>query len=38
MSSPISKETPTQQIKRLKSELEDEKLLNMILNRMIDLG
>jgi hypothetical protein len=38
MSSPKSKETPMQQIKRLESELEDEKLRNMILNRMIDLA
>jgi hypothetical protein len=38
MSSPNSKETPAQQIKRLERELEDEKLRNMILNRMIDVA
>jgi transposase-like protein len=38
MSSPNSKETPAQHIKRLERELEDEKLRNMILNRMIDVA
>jgi transposase-like protein len=38
MPSPNSKETPAQQIKRLERELEDEKLRNMILNRMIDVA
>ena len=31
-----SKETPSQQIKRLEKELADEKLKNLILNRMVD--
>jgi transposase-like protein len=30
------KETPAQEIKRLKRELEDEKLKSMVLNKMID--
>jgi transposase-like protein len=38
MSSTNSKETPAQHIKRLERELEDEKLRNMILNRMIDVA
>lgn len=33
-----SKETPAQQIKRLERELEDERLKNMILNKMIDIS
>jgi len=33
---PRSKETPVQQIKRLEKELADEKLKNLILNRMVD--
>lgn len=33
---PISKETPSQQIKRLEKELSDEKLKNQILNKMVD--
>lgn len=38
MSSPRSKETPAQQIKRLERELSDERLKNEILNRMIDIS
>src|SRR3990172_4700014 len=37
-SMPSSKETPAQQIKRLEKELEDEKLKNLILNKMIDIS
>jgi len=33
-----SKETPSQKIKRLEKELEDERLKNKILNTMIDLS
>lgn len=33
-----SKETPAQQIKRLERELEDQKLKNLILNKMIDIS
>tara|TARA_A100001015_G_C14968303_1_gene703998 strand:- start:1284 stop:1682 length:399 start_codon:yes stop_codon:yes gene_type:complete len=33
---PRSKETPSQQIKRLEKELADEKLKNLILNEMVD--
>lgn len=33
-----SKETPAQKIKRLERELEDQKLKNMILNKMIDIS
>lgn len=33
---PRFKETPAQQIKRLEKELADEKLKNLILNRMVD--
>lgn len=33
---PRSKETPSQQIKRLEKELADEKLKNLILNKMVD--
>ncbi len=32
------KETPAQKIKRLERELEDEKLRNLILNKMIDIS
>lgn len=35
-SMPKSKETPAQQIKRLEKQLEDERLKNLILNKMID--
>lgn len=35
---PKSKETPAQKIKRLELELEDEKLKNLLLNRMIDVS
>lgn len=35
---PKSKETPSQKIKRLERELEDEKLKNKILNTMIDIS
>ena len=35
---PKSKETPTQKIKRLEKELEDEKLRNLLLNTMIDVS
>lgn len=38
MSSPKSKETPVQKIKRLEKELADEKLKNLILNKMIDIA
>ena len=38
MSSPKSKETPAQKIKRLEKELADEKLKNLILNKMIDIS
>lgn len=37
-STPKSKETPAQQIKRLEKELADEKARNLILNRMIDIS
>ncbi|WP_435254505.1 IS3 family transposase [Tenacibaculum sp. A30] len=33
-----SKETPAQKIKRLERELEDQKLKNLILNKMIDIS
>lgn len=33
-----SKETPSQKIKRLEKQLEDERLKNKILNRMIDIS
>lgn len=33
-----SKETPAQKIKRLEKELEDERLKNEILNKMIDIS
>lgn len=32
-----SKETPAQKIKRLERELEDEKIKNHVLNRMVDI-
>ena len=38
MSSPKRKETPAQKIKRLEKELEDERLKNLILNKMIDIS
>jgi transposase len=38
MKSPSSKETPAQKIKRLEKELEDERLKNEILNKMIDMS
>lgn len=38
MSSPRSKETPAQKIKRLERELEDEKLKTLVLNTMIDIS
>jgi transposase-like protein len=34
---PKSKETPAQQIKRLEKELADEKMKNLILNKMVDV-
>ena len=34
----LSKETPSQKIKRLEKELEDERLKNKILNKMIDIS
>jgi len=38
MKDPKGKETPAQKIKRLEKELEDMKLKNRILNKMIDLS
>lgn len=38
MSSPKQKETPAQKIKRLEKQLEDEKIKNLILNKMIDIS
>jgi len=38
MKSPKAKETPSQKIKRLEKELEDEKIKNMVLNGMIDIS
>ncbi len=38
MLNPKTKETPAQKIKRLEKALEDEKLRNKILNRMIDIS
>lgn len=35
---PRVKETPSQKIKRLEKELEDEKLKNKVLNKMIDIS
>lgn len=34
---PSSKETPAQKIKRLEKQLEDERLKNKVLERMVDL-
>lgn len=34
---PKSKETPAQKIKRLERELEDERIKNLVLNRMVDI-
>ena len=34
---PKSNETPAQKIKRLERELEDEKIKNLVLNRMVDI-
>jgi transposase len=38
MTNPKIEETPAQKIKRLEKELEDERLRNEILNRMIDIS
>lgn len=38
MKSPRPKETPSQKIKRLEKELEDERIKNMVLNEMIDIS
>ncbi len=38
MKSPKTKETPSQIIKRLKRELEDEKIKNMVLNEAINIS
>lgn len=38
MSTPKSKETPAQKIKRLEKELEEQRLKNEMLNYMIDLS
>jgi transposase len=38
MSQPKAKETPAQRIKRLEKELEDERLKNAILSKMIDIA
>ena len=38
MSSPKSKETPAQKIKRLEKELEEQRLKNEMLNYRIDLS
>lgn len=35
---PKAKETPSQKIKRLERELEDERLKNLLLNTMIDVS
>ena len=35
--SPKAKETPAQKIKRLERELEDERLLNQLLNEVVDI-
>ena len=37
-SNPRIKETPAQKIKRLEKALEDEKLKNEVLNKMIDIS
>ena len=36
--SPKAKETPAQKIKRLEKQLEDERLKNEVLNKMIDIS
>ena len=38
MKSPRAKEIPSQQIKRLEKELEDEKIKNMVLNEAIKIS
>ena len=38
MLSPRAKERPSQKIKRLEKELEDEKIKNMVLNEMINIS
>ena len=38
MSLSKSEETPAQKIKRLECELEDERLKNLVLNKMIDIS
>ena len=38
MTNPRRKETPAQKIKRLEKQLDDERLKNEILNRMIDIS
>lgn len=38
MKNPRAKETPSQKIKRLEKELEDERIKNIILNEMIDIS
>ena len=35
--SPKDKETPAQKIKRLERELEDERILNLLLNEVVDI-
>ena len=38
MKNPRSNETPSQKVKRLEKELEDEKIKNMVLNEMINIS
>ena len=38
MRSPRAKETPSQKIKRLEKELEDEKIINLVLNEAINIS
>jgi hypothetical protein len=38
MKNPRAKESPSQTIKRLEKELEDERLKNMVLNEMINIS
>jgi len=38
MLNPRAKETPSQKIKRLEKELEDEKIKNMVLNEIINIS
>lgn len=38
MKNPRAKESPSQKIKRLEKELEDERLKNMVLNEMINIS